>query len=218
MSTWITAQLDGRWDEATLDTNELLAAHFGEEDERLYDMWCEYGADDRLDVGEFMSSLGYVSAARDNVFNGEQDLSDVYIWEVWVPEGQQHEDWLFATHGVVIINRHKGGDVRGNYGQPEFYRLEETPGGEYAIPVDLCAEVGPIEVRDRDERAGAELHPWDTPFQQYTNGYTRAPWYQFTQDCRIFWHTLNSEEGTVCALHRDSNMLAKVAVGVHVGC
>ena len=67
MSTWVTAQLDGRWAEATLDTDELLAAHFGKEDERLYDMWCESGADDWLDVGEFMGSLGYVSAARDKI-------------------------------------------------------------------------------------------------------------------------------------------------------
>jgi len=71
----------------------------------------------------------YVQVARDNTYNGEQDLSEQYVWEVYTPEGEE-DDWHYNPEAVVVVYLHRGGDVRGNYGAPQFFR----PAGEVVVP------------------------------------------------------------------------------------
>lgn len=128
-----------------IDTSQLLSDFYGSEDSDLWDAFaewreesedCTYHSSHFEDVVGFMESQGFELAARDNVYNGENDLSDVYVWEVWQRDAST--DWLYPSGDtVVVVFEHRGGDVRGNYGAPSFYRPNGT---EYTIPVDLCVE------------------------------------------------------------------------------
>ena len=62
--------------------------------------------------------------ARDNVYNNENDFNTVFTWTVY---GNDGGDWLWDTDEQYIgICLHLGGDVRGNYGSPQFYRVGDS--------------------------------------------------------------------------------------------
>lgn len=89
--------------------------------------------------------LGLTCAGRDNVYNGENDLSQVFVWEVW--NDGESGDWIYPDESTVtVIFVHTGCDVRGGYGHPLFVRPESV-GCEYSIPVDVVAGLGPVAAR-----------------------------------------------------------------------
>lgn len=117
--------------DATMEIDEAmqdLFEHWASREENKQLSWFEAGmtfCDDVLRLKEL---------ARDNVYNGENDLSQVYLWAVYGHD--TGEDWLYRSDVVVFIHVHTGCDVRGGYGRPIFCRSK----GDYAVPVDLCAE------------------------------------------------------------------------------
>lgn len=69
----------------------------------------------------------YVLAARDNVYNNENDFDTVFTWSVWTTEADRDSDWIWNKDTAYLaICRHKGGDVRGNYGVAEVYPMDGT--------------------------------------------------------------------------------------------
>ena len=71
----------------------------------------------------------YVRASRDNVYNHENDFSDVFTYTIYVSKEDHHRDWIWNQDAAFIaICLHKGGDVRGNYGMPKLYRLDDSIG------------------------------------------------------------------------------------------
>lgn len=113
-----------------LSTTQLLADLF-EEHPSLTDLFentAEYIEGTWFDAGrEFMERLGYTQIARDNTYNGENDLSQEYVWEVW--EIDESPDWIWADtardhpikgipNTVVLVYVHTGADVRGGYAKP----------------------------------------------------------------------------------------------------
>jgi hypothetical protein len=134
--------------------------------------------------------LGLVSRSRDNIYNGENDLSQVYVWEVWTPE-DDGGDWIFSKPDTItVIHVHTGCDVRGGYGRPIFCRSR----GEYAVPVDLCAEYRCIEGRDEDgnELTDSELSALS---ERWTCGYSGYPSGAVRDDvARVFSHTVRGSQ------------------------
>jgi hypothetical protein len=62
--------------------------------------------------------------ARDNVYNNENDFNSQFTWTIY---GDDSFDWLWDSKEQYIgICLHRGGDVRGNYGTPEFYRVGDA--------------------------------------------------------------------------------------------
>jgi len=62
--------------------------------------------------------------ARDNVYNNENDFNTAFTWTIY---GSDSSDWLWDNGEQYIgICLHRGGDVRGNYGLPEFYRVGDA--------------------------------------------------------------------------------------------
>jgi len=62
--------------------------------------------------------------ARDNVYNNENDFNSAFTWTVY---GEDGGDWLWDNGEQYIgVCLHRGGDVRGNYGVPEFYRVGDA--------------------------------------------------------------------------------------------
>jgi len=90
---------------------------------------------------DYMESRGYVEAARDNVYNSDNDFDQVFVWAVWVPEHAHGEDWIYCDEAVISIFCHTGCDVRGGYSSPIFCTFDDC---EYALPLDwqvsMCCE------------------------------------------------------------------------------
>ena len=149
---------------------------------RQYEKWLEVeDSDNRMNWFEtgqsFMEDiLGYCQEERGNVYNNENDLTQMYVWEVYNRDPKL--DWMYKEDDTVtVIYIHTGCDVRGGYGQPIFCRAK----GEYAIPIDVVAEVDLIEGTD------AEGEPLDDEererrCEEWQAGYSSAPLFQFFRD------------------------------------
>lgn len=71
----------------------------------------------------------YVQVHRDNVYNHENDFSDVFTYTIYVSKEDHDRDWVWNRDAAFIaVCLHKGGDVRGNYGMPKLYRIDDSIG------------------------------------------------------------------------------------------
>jgi len=127
--------------------------------------------------------IGLNQQARDNTYNGENDLSQCYVWEVYTEEISP-SDWIYADNALMVCYAHTGCDVRGGYAYPLFLRSQ----GEYAIPMDLTAEFYAAEGRaNGEELCDSDLRDID---EQWQNGYTSNPAYHMSKDIeRVFGFT-----------------------------
>lgn len=64
----------------------------------------------------------YVQVLRDNTYNHDQDLSAQLLFSVFAPE--EASDWCWCDDLYVVVERHLGGDVRGNYGSFSVFRVD----------------------------------------------------------------------------------------------
>lgn len=173
---------------ATIETAPFLASGFDVRED-MHSAFDEFSADSEQswfeDSTEFMESLGYERAARDNVFNSDNDLSQVYVWEVWQLPENIGNDWIYDDDAVTVFFIHTGCDVRGGYSPPIFAKSK----GDYTIPVDLVCG---FYVTDRDGET----------YDEFQVGYTSHPSCQFYDKLeRVFEFTRT--ETSVCAKLKD---------------
>jgi len=124
------------WD-ASINLTQLLTDTFEQEPWHLAQIrkidgsWFEATA-------SYLESKGYEQLARDNVYNGENDLDQVFIWEVWQRPGSCVDDWVWADSWdiLAVVYVHTGCDVRGGYSMP----LIGNFAGDYAVPFYLSCE------------------------------------------------------------------------------
>ena len=172
---------------ATLSTPHLLDSCL-EIDRDVQKEWEDWdkvkGVQDDLDdmesAVEFLKEMSgnprsrlyqYVSRARDNVYNMDNDLPQVFIWDVWTRD-PGNEDWLYAEESITLIHIHTGCDVRGGYSRPLFCRKRE----EYPMPIDVTAGYSIVDslgtfpdgILDLDE------HWW--------HGYSPCPYVELEKD------------------------------------
>ena len=154
--------------------------------------WQEWDAEQRdLDWFEsgrhFMIEKGYATAARGNVYNGENDLSDIYVYEVWQKPGEEtSSDWIYDDNAVAVLYIHTGADPRGGYGRPIFCKTK----GDYAIPMDLCAEYKASPPAPAEGEAVESEVDWGH-FQEidekWQTGYSSYPYGALEDDVET-WH------------------------------
>ena len=175
----ITLDIYGKDVTASIETAHFLAEHYEVLDDiqSEFESWTVDREGDWFSLAsDFMAERGCKSRARDNVYNGECDLTQVYVWEVWTPE-DSHQDWLYNDDAITVIHVHTGCDVRGGYSSPVFCRGVS----DYNIAVDHVAEYviteSHYDVEDRDER-------WRCGYASYPAG-------EMMRDIdRIFTHTV----------------------------
>ena len=163
---------DPRFKDATLHTGPFLVEWAGDgiahDIHERFDAYAEeYPNTPWFELADqFMrDELGLEQAARDNTYNGESDLDQCFVWEVW--NDGTNLDWIYPDESTVtVLYIHTGCDVRGGYSWPVFIR----PNRDYSVPVDLC-----VELWDADQEV-----------DQFTNGYTTAPSYHFFDEVRVF--------------------------------
>ena len=212
---------------ATIETGHFLAACF-DVDEELEAKWLEWEptCERAMSYFEathlFMESLGYAGECKDNTYNGENDLSQTYVWEVYVPVDEGCSDWLYAENAVTVIFIHTGCDVRGGYTVPIFCRSK----GDYPVPTELCASYYALDGRDYKRIKYPRTHPTElfdhagltveqteveedgpavldhNSLSELTNkwscGYSSCPYAELEKDVKR-WFEFTRTEDSVCA-------------------
>lgn len=158
--------------DAGFDLDMEIMARFEEfvEKDESNDNWFEVS-------NRFCSEvLGLHQHSRENVYNNENDLSQVFVWEVWT-ENENESDWLYANDALCVIFVHTGCDVRGGYARPMFMRSK----GSYSIQFDWVAQFYAAEGTDADgeELVEHELREIDEKWQC---GYSSLPSSQLSKD------------------------------------
>ena len=195
----------------TIETAHFLAEHLDVDTDvqKQFDEWCEDQDGNWFELAHrfAIEALGLSARASDNVYNNENDLTQVFVWQVYTPEDDER-DWIYSREPLTVIFVHTGCDVRGGYSAPIFCR----PRGEYAVPVDVCAEFYAIEARDED---GEEIDTQSVD-ERWRAGYASWPAGEVQRDvARVFGFT--KTKTTVCAkLH--SGEVVKIGVQAPICC
>lgn len=198
----------------TIETAHFLAEHLEVDSDiqAQFDTWAAEQDGSWFELSERFATevLGLVQRGRDNVYNHDNDLTQVFIWEVYTPEDDRAHEWIYSDEALTVIFVHTGCDVRGGYSAPVFCR----PRGEYTVPVDVCAEFYVIDARDEDgEVMDAEKWRLD---EKWRAGYSAWPAGQLREDvARVFGFT--KTESTVC-VKLNTGELVKLGVASPVCC
>lgn len=135
---------------ATLSLTHMLADHAVEHDLHAeFYAWVETMQElSFFDLGQsFMSGRGYECKARDNTYNGESDLDQDFVYEVWVHKNEECSDWIYCNDAVVLIYPHCGADARGGYASPLVCTFPDL---EYALPLDLTCSLYSEDLSERE--------------------------------------------------------------------
>ena len=145
----------------------------------------------------FMRTRGFVCVARGNTCNGENDLSQNYVWEVWLKPDEDnrlwhrkgdewvyHGDWMYRRDAAVAVYTHNGCDVRGGYSRPLFC---SPGGGDYCIPFDLCAEYAAEPVAYPKDGPDIDFDHYQSLDETWRNGYSSWPYGRLEEDVAE-WH------------------------------
>jgi len=127
-STWLH--------DAALDTTEFLNATIGDDvSDAMYDAIPEDRhpswdgpilTDSGAEIASYLSTLEgteYIQVDRCNVYNHENDFSDVFTYTAYAPKDALKQcggEWFYTDGVYVATCKHLGGDVRGNYAGPEL--------------------------------------------------------------------------------------------------
>ena len=176
------------WTDAWIDTPSLISATLGPEVELESlgvdpDEWLQAGWDGEVPLIE--AATGFVEQVRDNTYNGDNDLSADIVFSVLTAPDEG--DWIYPEgEALVVLNIHRGGDPRGNYGHTRIYRVDSmsdflsslrlqwtvTRDGEQ---IDGCGDERPddwSECPDLDHEDSAWIDgEWVTP-----SGWRFCPW------------------------------------------
>lgn len=122
-----------KWGSPVINVTRLLEedAELSEDHQEFYD------SDYRThEVYEFYAAKGFQQAARDNVYNNENDFDQVFIFEVYVPEEDSKDEWYYNDNARVVWYLHTGCDVRGGYSDPMFLEFTGNSSSEFCMPLD----------------------------------------------------------------------------------
>ena len=160
------------WDCPTLDTDLHILNSLGE----------PLPLPDHIDPGAWVSDQEpallrwfarethkqYRQELRDNTFNSENDFSANFVFSFYVPE--DCGDWCYASDVFVTVERHLGGDVRGNYGPFSVFRVDNIAEtgfldwvcGWHAEPLPHDADVEWPDLQRWNARFAVGFSSWPT--------------------------------------------------------
>ena len=115
--------------DASIDTEAFLKHVLGAEIHDLFDEEFDEGAgwdhDEQVKLAiEKREGVSYFHNARGNVYNNENDFSDIFTYSVYIPLHNNSGDWLYSDDAYVAVCLHQGGDVRGNYGGVRVFKAD----------------------------------------------------------------------------------------------
>lgn len=92
------------------------------------------------DLDTFMEGKGYKRVARDNTCNHENDLSQDFLFSVYVPTDFDNENchFVYCDEAIAALRFHTGCDVRSGYSRPLFVKSNGT--SSHSFPIDFVAQ------------------------------------------------------------------------------
>lgn len=120
-----------------------------------------------------MEALGYEFKARENTYNGESDLDQDFVWEVWTPVDSDSDDWIWDEDAVVLVYAHTGCDIRGGYATPIAVQFEDS---DYSLPVHLT-----VDFHAADEATEEWLDRHGHNEDEFSQGYSSNPQYHLSE-------------------------------------
>ena len=110
----------------------------------------------------------YRQELRHNTYNSENDFSANFVFSIYVPE--DCGDWCYASDVFVTVERHLGGDVRGNYGAFSVFRVDciaesgflDWVCGWYAEPLPHDADSEWADLQRWNDRFSVGYSSWPT--------------------------------------------------------
>lgn len=169
---------------ATIETAHFLAerCEVRREIHEQFNQWVEGQDGDWFEVTTRFCEevLQLHRHARDNVYDQENDLSQVFVWEVW-SDKEEESDWIYAHDALLVVFVYTGYDVRGGYAAPLFLKHM----GDYACPVDFVAGFGCAEAR----LPGGGEPDSQRLDEHWLVGWSSCPSARVSEDVeRVFWH------------------------------
>jgi hypothetical protein len=73
----------------------------------------------------WLKHKGYTGGIRDNIYNYENNLSQVFIYELFSTENLKHDPDIYDCE-FTILQIHGGCDVRGGYTSPKIFTWEDS--------------------------------------------------------------------------------------------
>ena len=133
--------------EETLDLDEELTAHFHKwvkDNEDEDDNSCSFIDWAKEHSGEWLGFEVSVDHG-DNTYNSPHDLSAELNYAI-VSEA---DDWFYSDDTLIYVERHHGGDVRGNYGTGRIFKMS---GHRDAAFLDREISWHAVEINGMDRR------------------------------------------------------------------
>jgi hypothetical protein len=117
-------------DAANIDTKAFLKATLGREvtdilTDEIREGWMLSSTDEIIEILGDRTEREYALAVTENVYNCENDFSNVFQFSVFTPvDADSGGDWYYCDDVYIAVEVHIGGDVRGNYGPVRLYEAE----------------------------------------------------------------------------------------------
>ena len=156
------------WDCPILNTDAHIKAALGDPIELPEYVDSGSWANESDSLRRYLSFLDcgpIIQHCRDNTYNSENDLSAQFIYTIFAPHDVA--DWLWADDIYVAIEKHLGGDVRGNYSDFQVYKVDNIAEtglfdivcGWYVEPVGFTAPSPELENINDRLCVGYSSHP-----------------------------------------------------------
>ena len=126
-----------------------------------------------------MTHQQYRHILRDNTYNSENDLSSNFVFSVFAPE--DCSDWIWANDVFIVVETHLGGDVRGNYGAFQVFRVDSV-GDSGFLDWTLGWHASPINSDAVDFLAKCEDQTLQRANDELSNGWSSHPTSHLLQD------------------------------------
>jgi len=111
----------------------------------------------------------YEHVTRDNTYNSENDFSKNFVFSVFAPV--DCSEWYYCDDVFIVVETHLGGDVRGNYGSFQVFRVDNVADtGFLDWTLDWRAE--PINPEAVDHLAKLNDQELQRANEEMSNGYS----------------------------------------------
>jgi len=162
------------WDCPSLSSDEHISATLGKPIELPESIDCNSWVSDCEDelLAHFKELTGevYSIQTRDNTYNSENDFDSEFIFTIVAPDAAG--DYFYCHDVFVIIEKHLGGDVRGNYGPFAVYRVDDLADTGF-FDWTLGWSISPVnQKRVLDQVDTKEI---DYLNEQFSAGYSSLP-------------------------------------------
>ncbi len=110
----------------------------------------------------------YRAELRDNTYNSENDFSANFVFTIYAPKDCSY--WCYQHDIFVTVEKHLGGDVRGNYGHFSVFRVDSIADsgfldwvcGWYASPLPADADAEYPDLVSWNDRFCQGYSSWPT--------------------------------------------------------